>query len=67
MSKATSIEIIVNMRLDADIKTAETCLRVVEAYINAHGLKVVQEELESGEVDLNYEPFAGVHGTLPAD
>lgn len=67
MSKETSIEVIVNMRLDADEKTAATCLLVVEAYINAHGLKVVQKELESGEVKLSYESFAGVHGTLPAD
>ena len=67
MSGKTSIEVIVNMRLDADAKTAETCLRVVEAYINAHNLKVVQKELENGEVGLIYEPFTRVHGDLPAD
>lgn len=67
MSKETSIEVIVNMRLDADKKTAETCLRIVEAHINAHGMKIAQKELENGEVELRYEPFARVHGALPAD
>lgn len=52
----TSITVTVNMRLDADKKTAETCLRVVEAYINAHGLRVKQNRREDGEMELSYEP-----------
>lgn len=56
MKGETSITVMVNMRLDADKNTADTCLRVVEAYINAHGLKVVQNRLDNGEMELKYEP-----------
>lgn len=53
---STSINVTVNMRLDADKKTAETCLRVVEAYINANGIKLTQKRLDTGEMELSYEP-----------
>lgn len=56
MSKNVSeLTVTINAKLDVDRKTAETCLRLVEAYTNANGVKIVCTHEENGEVSLRYD------------
>ena len=56
MAKATSeLTVTINAKLDVDKKTAETCLRLVEAYVNANGVRLMCSHEENGEVSLKYE------------
>lgn len=67
MAKAAEITVDINCNLQVDGKTALTCLHLVQIYLNNNSdVKLSQKKLENGEVELFYEPFEGVHGTLPA-
>ena len=52
----TDLKVAVIAKLDVDQKTAETCLRLVEAYINAHHVQLVCNKKPDGEMELCYEP-----------
>lgn len=51
-----SIEIPINVKMCVDESTASGCLKIVEWYINQNGKNIVTNQLESGEVQLSYEP-----------
>lgn len=56
MAKAASeLTVTINAKLDVDKKTAETCLRLVEAYVNANGLDILCTKEENGEMSLAYK------------
>lgn len=50
----TELTVTVNARLDVDRKTAETCLRLVEAYVNANPVQVEVERKQSGELEFYF-------------
>lgn len=54
--KAHELTVTINAKLDVDIKTAETCLRLVEAYVNANPVVIVADREPNGEVHYHYEP-----------
>lgn len=41
--------------LYVDDKTAETCLRLIECYINRTGATIAMDESPNGEMELRYE------------
>lgn len=45
----------INAKLAVDPKTAETCLRLVEAYVNATGANVICTRNENGELSFSYD------------
>ena len=51
----TELTIDVKAKLDVDRKTAETCLRLVECYVNASGVDIIAHRNEDGEVSLEFE------------
>lgn len=56
MAKNVSeLTVTINAKLDVDRKTAETCLRLVEAYVNANGVRLMCDHEENGEVSLRYD------------
>ena len=55
MSKRTELTVTINAKLDVDRKTAETCLRLVEAFVNANDVDILAVREPSGE--LHYEYF----------
>lgn len=66
--KANEITVKVSCDLTVDENTAKACLQLVQIYLNSHAnIRLAQNQLENGEVELNYEPFARVHGTMPVD
>lgn len=66
--RASEITVKVSCDLTVDENTAKACLQLVQIYLNGHAdIRLSQKQLENGEVELSYEPFARVHGTLPAD
>jgi predicted aconitase len=51
----TSITVNVSTKLEVDQRTAETCLRLVEAYINRHrNIGIACEPYENGEYRLRF-------------
>jgi len=58
MAKA-HLTVTVNAKLDVDPKTAETCLRLVEAYINANPVDIICHRKEDGSLELEYKPRWG--------
>lgn len=54
MAKALEIE--VKAKMTVDRATAETCLKMVELYVNSNGVNVMVDKLESGELKFYYEP-----------
>lgn len=54
--KANELTVTINAKLDVDSRTAETCLRLVEAYVNANNVHIDVDREPSGEVHFRYEP-----------
>lgn len=55
--KMNEITVDINCELTVDGKTALTCLHLVQIYLNHNPcVKLSQKRLESGEVELFYEP-----------
>ena len=54
MSKS-ELTVTINAKLDVDRKTAETCLRLVEAYVNANGVDLICTVEENGEYSFKYK------------
>jgi hypothetical protein len=50
----TSITVNVHAKLEVDQKTAETCLRLVEAYVNSTPYNIEAEPDENGELRLKF-------------
>ena len=59
MKKNSELTVTINAKLDVDRKTAETCLRLVEAYVNANGVNIICTQQESGELSFAYEEKDG--------
>lgn len=53
-SKASELTVTINAKLDVDRKTAETCLRLVEAFVNANGADIVCHKQDNGEIAYEY-------------
>lgn len=47
----SQLTVTINAKLDVDRKTAETCLRLVEAYVNANSVMVEVHRKEDGEYE----------------
>lgn len=55
--KMNELTVDINCELTVDEKTALTCLYLVQIYLNHNNrMKLSQKRLESGEVELFYEP-----------
>lgn len=55
MSKATELTVIINAKLDVDKKTAETCLALIEAFMNNHpDVEIMCTQLETGEREYRF-------------
>ena len=54
--KVTELTVTINAKLDVDRRTAETCLRLVEAYVNANPVLIAVDREPNGEVHYRYEP-----------
>lgn len=52
--KASELTVTINAKLDVDRKTAETCLRLVEAYVNANCVDIICTVKENGEKSFKY-------------
>lgn len=52
---ASELTVTINAKLDVDRQTAETCLRLVEAYVNANGLNIICTHKENGELSFKYD------------
>ena len=52
--KTSELTVTINAKLDVDRKTAETCLRLVEAYVNANPVELVCHKQENGELEFEY-------------
>ena len=53
-NKATELTVTINAKLDVDRKTAETCLRLVEAFVNANPVDLLCHKLDNGELEFEY-------------
>lgn len=51
------IEVTAKVKLAVDAKTAETCLRLVEAYVNSNPVQIVCDRKPNGEEVFRYEPI----------
>lgn len=69
MAKATEITVQVNARLDVDEKTATTCMRLLEIFINKAGLLVLPFKNSDGEIELIFaeEPTSKICPLCGAD
>lgn len=56
MARPDSV-ITVNVKLAVDDTTAETCLRLVEAYVNSNPVQIVCDRKPNGEEVFRYEPI----------
>lgn len=54
MPKATELTVDIKARFDVDRRTAETCLRLVELYINANDLQIMHTVCEDGQFALKF-------------
>ena len=55
----SELAVTINAKLDVDRKTAETCLRLVEAYVNANNVYIMCRTDPNGEVSYWYEEKGG--------
>ena len=60
MAKALEVE--VKAKMTVDRATAETCLKMVELYVNNNGVNVMVDKLENGELKFYYEPVVASDG-----
>ena len=51
----TKLTVTINAKLDVDRKTAETCLRLVEAYVNANDVQIICNRKDNGEEEYSFE------------
>lgn len=61
----SELTVTINAKLDVDRKTAETCLRLVEAYVNANNVFIMCNKSPNGEVSFWYEAKDGERNDLP--
>ena len=57
----------VKAKLTIDRATAETCLKMVELYVNNNGANVMVDRLENGELKFYYEPIDASDGRCRFD
>lgn len=57
--RASELTVTINAKLDVDRKTAETCLRLVEAYMNANPVDLVCHRGENGGLEFQYMDRGG--------
>lgn len=57
--RASELTVTINAKLDVDRKTAETCLRLVEAYVNANPVHLMCNRNENGETEFWYANRGG--------
>ena len=50
----SELTVTINAKLDVDRKTAETCLRLVEAFVNANSVDLICHKQENGEREFKY-------------
>lgn len=50
----TQLTVTVNAKIDVDPKTAETCLRLVEAYVNANPVIIEGGRKGNGEYEFRF-------------
>ena len=50
----SELTVTINAKLDVDRKTAETCLRLVEAFVNANPVDLICHKQENGELEFQY-------------
>ena len=50
----SELTVTINAKLDVDRKTAETCLRLVEAFVNANPVDLMCHKRENGELVFEY-------------
>lgn len=55
MAKATEITVDVKAKLSVDRKTAETCLRLLEIYVNENDVEIFGNRKEDGTVEFEFE------------
>lgn len=51
---AKELTITVNAKLDIDKQTAETCLKIVELYVNQNGLDIIGCQHNDGTVSFEF-------------
>lgn len=51
---ASEIEVKIKAKFDVDKQTAETCLKLVEMYVNANNVTLVHGKRENGETYFEY-------------
>ena len=56
----SELTVTINAKLDVDRKTAETCLRLVEAFVNANPVDLICNKQENGELTFEYVFRGGV-------
>ncbi len=54
--KATDITVEVKAKMTVDRRTAESCLKLVEMYVNDTGKNVIVHKTDTGELEFSYEP-----------
>ena len=58
MAKVTKdLTLEVKAKLTVDRSTAESCLKMVELYVNNNGVNLMVDRLENGELKFYYEPI----------
>ncbi len=63
MAKVTEdLTLEVKAKLTVDRSTAESCLKMVELYVNNNGVNLMVDRLENGELKFYYEPINTSHG-----
>ena len=63
MAKALeNVVVEVKAKMTVDRATAETCLKMVELYVNSSGVNVMVDKLENGELKFYYEPVIASDG-----
>lgn len=55
----TELKVTIKAKFDVDKKTAETCLRLVEMYVNANNVYIMCNKSPNGEVSYWYEEKDG--------
>ena len=50
----SELTVTINAKLDVDRKTAETCLRLVEAFVNANPVDLICNSQENGELEFEF-------------
>lgn len=55
MAKLNDVTVSINCNISVSRETAETCLKLVQSYVNETGVNVLCEKLQSGELRFNFE------------